>query len=213
MLVSVVGSSKPYHLGFYWSSLLSSARVKLRGIGQWRSAARALLPALETSLLGSVVDVTGEILGLSDAHMANIVGITFVAITAEGWRVRLADLERLVPIGVSSSASGCTATDFLAAHPPYLSDRHVVVIIVISLWHPGGHGAFVQGVAGSNLHRRPVAFIAVAAWAALGVHTSIDRLEDFPVVIFMGGVIRGWSGFNTHASEGHERHDGVVGQK
>ncbi len=47
---------------------------------------------------------------------------------------------------------------------------------------------------------RPVALIATAAWTALAVHSTIDHLEDFPVVALMGGVILGWSGFRTRTS-------------
>ena len=58
---------------------------------------------------------------------------------------------------------------------------------------------FVGGLVFAARGSRPIALIAVAAWTALAVHSSIDHLEDFPVVAFMAGVILGWSELGAQA--------------
>ncbi|GAA4479478.1 hypothetical protein GCM10023190_22630 [Enteractinococcus fodinae] len=55
---------------------------------------------------------------------------------------------------------------------------------------------FVGGLAFAARGNRAVAFIAMTAWTALAIHSSIDHLEDFPIVGFMGGVILGWAGIS-----------------
>src|SRR5699024_7344420 len=57
---------------------------------------------------------------------------------------------------------------------------------------------FVGGLVFAARGSRPVALIAMVAWTALAVHSSIDHLEDFPVVAFIAGVILGWSGLGAH---------------
>lgn len=42
---------------------------------------------------------------------------------------------------------------------------------------------------------RAQAQIGVAAWCALAVHSTIDHLYEFPVVVLLAGVVIGWSGF------------------
>lgn len=64
---------------------------------------------------------------------------------------------------------------------------------------------FVGGLVFAARGSRPVAFIAIAAWTALAVHSSIDHLEDFPVVALMGGIILGWSGVGAHSSGAPEK--------
>src|SRR5699024_4643275 len=56
---------------------------------------------------------------------------------------------------------------------------------------------FIGGLVFAARGTRPVAFIAIMAWTALAVHSSIDHLEDFPIVGFMGGVILGWAGLSN----------------
>lgn len=60
---------------------------------------------------------------------------------------------------------------------------------------------FVGGLVFAARGSRPVALIAMVAWTALAVHSSIDHLEDFPVVAFIAGVILGWSGLGAHPPE------------
>lgn len=67
------------------------------------------------------------------------------------------------------------------------SELGIVGIVLLGLLFVGGLLFAARGA-------RPVAFIAIAAWTALAVHSSMDHLEDFPIVGFMGGVILGWVG-------------------
>lgn len=53
---------------------------------------------------------------------------------------------------------------------------------------------FIGGLSFAARGNRPVALLAITAWTALAVHSSIDHLEDFPVVALMAGVILGWAG-------------------
>lgn len=61
---------------------------------------------------------------------------------------------------------------------------------------------FIGGLFFAARGSRPVALIAMAAWTALAVHSSIDHLEDFFVVAFMAGIVLGWSGLGVHSSGG-----------
>ena len=74
-------------------------------------------------------------------------------------------------------------------------------------------GLFLAGLLFAARGNRPVAFIAIAGWTALAVHSSIDHLEDFPIVAFMGGVILGWSGFNAHPLKVARRTADIVGRE
>ena len=41
---------------------------------------------------------------------------------------------------------------------------------------------------------RTRALIGVAAWSALAVHSMIDHLYEFPVVVVLAGIVIGWAG-------------------
>ncbi|WP_182174592.1 O-antigen ligase family protein [Flaviflexus equikiangi] len=41
---------------------------------------------------------------------------------------------------------------------------------------------------------RPIALVAMAGWTALAIHSTIDHLEDFPVVAITAGLVIGWAG-------------------
>lgn len=99
-----------------------------------------------------------------------------------------------------------TPSSELASSTPSLAAVHslilqvgaelgVIGVVLLAL-------VFVGGLVFAARGSRPVALIAMAAWTALAVHTSIDHLEDFPVVSFMGGVILGRSGFRGRSSRG-----------
>ena len=104
------------------------------------------------------------------------------------------------PIRGSGPGSFTPSSD-LAATFPSLATVHslplqvgsglgVIGVVILAL-------LFVGGVVIAARGSRPVAFVAITAWTALAVHSSIDHLEDFPIVAFMGRVILGWSGFKT----------------
>lgn len=105
---------------------------------------------------------------------------------------------------LGSGPGSFTPSSELASNTPSLAAVHslplqvgselgVVGVVLLALLFVGG---LVFAARGS----RPVAFIAMVAWTALAVHSSIDHLEDFPVVAFIGGVILGWSGLGAPVS-------------
>ncbi|MDN6173662.1 MAG: O-antigen ligase family protein [Yaniella sp.] len=116
-----------------------------------------------------------------------------------------------------SGPGSFTPSSELASSVPSLSAAHSLVLQVGAELGAVGvvllAALFLAGLLFAARGSRPVALIAITAWTALAVHSSIDHLEDFPIVGFMGGVILGWSGFNTHSSEDKERNDDFVGQK
>jgi hypothetical protein len=90
----------------------------------------------------------------------------------------------------SSSALASSESSLAAVHSLPLqvgSELGIVGLVLLGL-------LFVGGLLFAARSSRPVAFIAVAAWTALAVHSSMDHLEDFPIVGFMGGVLLGWVG-------------------
>lgn len=52
---------------------------------------------------------------------------------------------------------------------------------------------FIGGLVFAARGTQTVVFIAIATWRALAVPSSLDHLEDFPIVGFMGAVILGWA--------------------
>lgn len=74
-----------------------------------------------------------------------------------------------------------------------------LVGLVLSAW------LFIGGLVFAARGTRPIAFIAITAWTALAVHSSMDHLEDFPIVGFMGGVILGWAGVGQRFPAGSRR--------
>ena len=64
----------------------------------------------------------------------------------------------------------------------------------------GAVGVFLFGAmlaAGMNLaaqRGRGRALIGVAAWSALAVHSMIDHLYEFPIVVVLAGAVIGWAG-------------------
>src|SRR5699024_9285645 len=110
-----------------------------------------------------------------------------------------------------------TPSSELASGTPSLAAVHSLILQVGAELGAVGvvllAALFLGGLLYAARGNRAVALIAITAWTALAVHSSIDHLEDFPIVGFMGGVILGWSGLNTRSSEYHGRNDDFVGQK
>lgn len=110
-----------------------------------------------------------------------------------------------------------TPSSELASGTPSLAAVHSLILQVCAELGAVGvvllAAIFLGGLLFAARGSRAVALIAITAWTALAVHSSIDHLEDFPIVGFMGGVILGWSGFNMHSSEDKERNDDFFGQK
>lgn len=107
---------------------------------------------------------------------------------------------------VGSGPGSFTPSSELASRVPSLAAVHSLPLQVGS--ELGAIGVlllavlFIGGLCFAARGSRPVALIAMVAWTALAVHSSIDHLEDFPVVAFMAGVVLGWGGLGAHFSGG-----------
>lgn len=58
---------------------------------------------------------------------------------------------------------------------------------------------------------RARALIGVAAWSALAVHSMIDHLYEFPIVVLLAGVVIGWAGARPRHGARVPRPPGAVG--
>lgn len=65
----------------------------------------------------------------------------------------------------------------------------------------------MSGLSVACLGSRARAAIAVAAWTALGVHSVIDHLYEFPAVVVSAGLVLGWAGAPERLTAGR----GTVG--
>jgi hypothetical protein len=116
---------------------------------------------------------------------------------------------------IGSGPGSFTPSSELASRDPSLAAVHSLPLQVGA--ELGAVGVvllaclFLTGSLFAARGSRPVAFVAIVAWTALAVHSSIDHLEDFPIVAFMGGVVLGWSGFRPHLSEVFRRTENTVG--
>ena len=55
-------------------------------------------------------------------------------------------------------------------------------------------GILVAGAAVALQGRKPAALIAVAAWCALAIHSMIDHLYEYPLVVLTAGIVLGVAG-------------------
>lgn len=55
-------------------------------------------------------------------------------------------------------------------------------------------GILVAGAAVALQGREPAALIAVAAWCALAIHSMIDHLYEYPLVVLTAGIVLGVAG-------------------
>ena len=105
---------------------------------------------------------------------------------------------------LGSGPGSFTPSSELASNTPSLAAVHSLPLQVGSELGAVGVALlaclFVGGLVFAARGSRSVALIAMSAWTALAVHSSIDHLEDFPIVAFMGGVILGWSGLGVPIS-------------
>lgn len=58
----------------------------------------------------------------------------------------------------------------------------------------------VAGAVVAGQGKRAQAQIGVTAWCALAVHSMIDHLYEFPIVVLLAGVVVGWSGARHRAA-------------
>ena len=83
----------------------------------------------------------------------------------------------------------------LASYAPYLdpskrsdSDRQRNVRFALFA------AVLLSGLRLACLGSRAGSVVAVAAWTALGVHSVIDHLYEFPSVVLSAGAVLGWAG-------------------
>ena len=117
----------------------------------------------------------------------------------ELWRDALA-LWREHPIAgggpgwfVANSPLASSDADLAAAHSSVLqvaAEFGLVGVVGFALLLAAGIAVAARGPRG-------VAAIAIAAWAALGVHSMIDHLWEFPAVVLAAGLVLAWSGFGS----------------
>lgn len=65
----------------------------------------------------------------------------------------------------------------------------------------------ISGLGVACLGTRAASAVAVAAWTALGVHSVIDHLYEFPAVVVSAGLVLGWAGAHGRLTAGR----GTVG--
>lgn len=86
----------------------------------------------------------------------------------------------------------------IARSEPYLSSPHSALLQVAA--ELGGIGVLlllavlVTGAAAAVQGSRGPALIGVAAWSALGVHSAIDHLYEFPILVLLAGAVIGGAG-------------------
>lgn len=93
----------------------------------------------------------------------------------------------------------------IARSEPHLYAAHSSVLQVGSeLGTPAALlllGLLVLGVVLAAQADRARALIGVAAWSALAVHSMIDHLYEFPIVVLLAGVVIGWAGARPRRRE------------
>ena len=86
----------------------------------------------------------------------------------------------------------------VAQHNPLLYAAHSSVLQVASELGAVGVILFaamlVSGTLLAAQRGRGRALIGVAAWSALAVHSMIDHLYEFPMVVLLAGIVIGWAG-------------------
>lgn len=90
----------------------------------------------------------------------------------------------------ASSELASSNPDLAAVHSSVLQVGAELGLVGVLLFALIVIGGLAVAAAGS----RRAALITVTAWAALGVHSVIDHLFEFPVVMVAAGLVLGWAG-------------------
>lgn len=89
-----------------------------------------------------------------------------------------------------TSATARTEPHLYAAHSSLLQIASELGIVGVLLFGAVLVAGAVLAVSGDRAH----GLIGVTAWCALAVHSMIDHLYEFPIVVLLAGVVIGWSG-------------------
>lgn len=112
------------------------------------------------------------------------------------WRDAL-ELWQAHPV-TGAGPGGFLADSWLAASTPHLERAHSSVLQVGAELGAVGAvlflGILMAGAAVALQGSKAAALIGVAAWSALGVHSMIDHLYEFPLVTLTAGIVLGWAG-------------------
>lgn len=96
-----------------------------------------------------------------------------------------------------SSELASSIPSLAATHSLFLqvgSELGIVGVVLLIAVFGGGLLFAARG-------NRRVALVAIAAWTALAIHSTIDHLEDFFIVAFVAGIVLGWSGLGRAVSD------------
>lgn len=91
---------------------------------------------------------------------------------------------------VAASPLAASDTDLASAHSSMLqvgSELGLVGCLLFAI-------LLLAGLAVASRGARAPALIGMASWTALGVHSMIDHLYEFPVVTLSAGLVLGWAG-------------------
>lgn len=106
-------------------------------------------------------------------------------------------LWRLNPI-IGAGSGTFTESSDLASSTPHLAATHSSVLQVGAELGVVGvmllAAIFIAGLVFASRGPRTHGLIAGAAWTFLAIHSTIDHLEDFPVVALTAGIVLGWAG-------------------
>lgn len=101
-----------------------------------------------------------------------------------------------------------TESSELASSTPQLAAAHSSVLQVGAELGVIGvmllAAIFIAGLLFATRGPGPHGLIAGAPWTFLAVHSSIDHLEDFPVVALTAGIVLGWAGTASHVQDDDE---------
>ena len=110
-------------------------------------------------------------------------------------------LWRLNPMTGAGSGTFTESSD-LASSTPHLAATHSSVLQVGAELGVVGvmllAAIFIAGLVFVTRGPRTHGLIAGAAWTFLAIHSTIDHLEDFPVVALTAGIVLGWAGSASH---------------
>ncbi|WP_245993807.1 O-antigen ligase family protein [Flaviflexus salsibiostraticola] len=99
---------------------------------------------------------------------------------------------------VGSGHGTFTPSSELASTTPGLEATHSLVLQVLAELGIIGlvllAAVFAGGLLLATQTGRDRGAISGAAWTFLAIHSTIDHLEDFPVVALTAGILIGWSG-------------------
>ena len=116
-------------------------------------------------------------------------------------------LWRLNPV-IGAGPGTFTESSDLASSTPHLAATHSSVLQVGAELGVIGvvllAAIFIAGILLATRGNRIHGLIAGAAWTFLAIHSTIDHLEDFPVVALSAGMVLGWASLGLspkHAKE------------